>query len=64
MMLILCLDYIFLSLFEIVIIGQFEKYYLPKDNMINNFKIDLKRFMEVWKDFTQKRYNCFKIKEN
>lgn len=52
MTLILCLDYIFLSLFEIVTIGLFEKYYLPKDNMINNFKIDQKIFMDKWKKFT------------
>ena len=39
-MLVLILDYVFLSLFEVITIGQFEKYYLPKDNTIFNFKND------------------------
>jgi len=34
-------DYIFLSLIQIIIIEQFEKYYLPKDNTINIFKKDV-----------------------
>jgi len=40
-MLVLILDFIFLSLFEVETIGLFEKYYLPKDNMNLNFKNDV-----------------------
>ena len=32
--------------------------------MITLFKTDQARFMQVWKEFTQDRYNCLKIKEN
>jgi len=52
-----------LNLFILVIIQQFEKYYLPKDNMIKKFKSDLNTFKEVWKQFTQDKYKCLKIKE-
>ena len=52
-----------LNLFILVIIQQFEKYYLPKDNMIVTFKRDLASFMRVWKSETQERYRCQKIKE-
>jgi len=52
-----------LNLFILVIIQQFEKYYLPKDNMIKKFKNDLTSFKEVWKLFTQDKYKCLKIKE-
>lgn len=38
-----------LNLFILVIIQQFEKYYLPKDNMLVTFKRDLASFMRVWK---------------
>jgi len=62
--LIIVCSYVMLNLFILVIIQQFEKYYLPKDNMIALFKSDLAHFMQVWKEFTQKRYSCFKIKEN
>lgn len=50
MVLILVCTHVMLNLFILVIIQQFEKYYLPKDNMITKFKEDLKEFMEVWKE--------------
>jgi hypothetical protein len=56
--------WVMLNLFILVIIQQFEKYYLPQDNMITMFKTDQSRFMQTWKEFTQDRYNCLKIKEN
>jgi hypothetical protein len=52
-----------LNLFILVIIQQFETYYLPKDNMIKKFKDDLTIFKEVWKNFTREKYRCIKIKE-
>mmetsp|Transcript_20713 Transcript_20713/g.31744 ORF Transcript_20713/g.31744 Transcript_20713/m.31744 type:complete len:409 (-) Transcript_20713:54-1280(-) len=63
-MLILVCSHVMLNLFILVIIQQFEKYYLPKENMIALFKADQQSFMQVWKEFTQDRYNCLKIKEN
>lgn len=53
-----------LNLFILVIIQQFEKYYLPEDNMLGRFKEDQVSFMLIWKEFTQDRYQCLKIKEN
>lgn len=53
-----------LNLFILVIIQQFEHYYLQSDNSINNYKNDLISFMKVWKKWTQDRYQCKKIKEN
>lgn len=32
--------------------------------MITKFKNDLQSFMIVWKELTQDRYRCHKIKEN
>ena len=55
-LLILVCTYVMLNLFILVIIQQFEKYYLPQDNMITLFKADQARFMQVWKEFTKDRY--------
>lgn len=63
-MLVLICSHVMLNLFILVIIQQFEHYYLPKDNLITIFKNDLVMFMGVWTEFTQERYNCKKIKEN
>lgn len=63
-LLVLVCSHVMLNLFILVIIQQFEHYYLPKDNIITHFKTDLGYFMKVWKKFTQTRYNCMKIKEN
>lgn len=62
--LILVCTYVMLNLFILVIIGQFEKYYLPKDNAIVLFKSDLACFMDVWKKKTRDRYRCRKLKES
>lgn len=62
--LVLVCSHVMLNLFILVIIQQFEKYYLPKENMITLFKNDQQAFMQVWKEFTQDRYHCLKIKEN
>ena len=52
------------NLFILIVIEQFEKYYLPKENIIKIFKNDYVIFMDVWKYFTMQRYKCLKIKEN
>ena len=62
-LLILICSHVMLNLFILVIIEQFEKYYLPKENMISKFKKDLLDFMSVWKEFTQHKYRCKKIRE-
>ena len=51
-MLILICSYVMLNLFILVIIQQFEKYYLPEDNMLDRFKKDQVSFMKVWKELT------------
>lgn len=62
---VLVCSYVMLNLFILVIIQQFEKYYIPKEkNVISMFKCDRDIFMQVWKKFTQDKYNCLKIKEN
>lgn len=63
-MLVLVCTHVMLNLFILVIIQQFEKYYLPDDNMITKFKTDQTRFLDVWQEFTKAKYNCKKIKEN
>jgi hypothetical protein len=37
---------------------------LPEVNMLGLFKADLVSFMKIWKELTQNRYSCLKIKEN
>ena len=61
---ILICKYIMLNLFILVILQQFDKYYLPADNIISKFKVDLQKFKDTWKLFTQEKYNCQKIKES
>ena len=61
---VLTCSHVMLNLFILVIIQQFEKYYLPKESMITMFKDDQKAFMRVWKKFTMDKYRCFKIKES
>jgi hypothetical protein len=61
---VLFCTHVMLNLFILVIIQQFEKYYLQKDNKITQFKQDLPSFLQVWKRFTQDRYHCIMIKEN
>jgi len=60
---IMLVTHIMLNLFILVIIQQFEKFYLEEDNPLTRFKDDLENFMKVWIRFTE-RYQCIKIKEN
>lgn len=62
-MVLIC-SYVMLNLFILVIIQQFDKYFIPKENMIAMFKNDLSQFMKVWKKFTQRKFKCKKIKES
>ena len=63
LVLILVCTHVMLNLFILVIIEQFEKYYLPADNTILKFKNDLEAFMKVWKNETMVNYRCRKIQE-
>lgn len=37
---------------------------MPEVNILGAFKADIISFMKIWKELTQNRYNCLKIKEN
>lgn len=54
--------FIMLNLFILVIIQQFETYYLDEDNVISRFKEDIEMFKVTWTHFT-KDLNCLKIKD-
>jgi hypothetical protein len=54
---------VMLNLFILVIIQQFELYYVSDDNPIVRFKKNFDIFMIVWIEFTAKKYRCVKIRE-
>lgn len=54
--------FIMLNLFILVIIQQFDQYYLDDNNVINQFKADLEKYKKTWTAFT-KDHNCLKIKD-
>jgi hypothetical protein len=54
---------VMLNLFILVILEQFEKYYLDENGPLKRFKADLAIFVENWCDATE-RYHCVKIKDN
>jgi len=56
-------SYVMLNLFVLVIIQQFDQYYLPQDNIISKFKESLEDFKETWKAFSS-GYGGMKIKES
>ena len=60
---VLFVSNVMLNLFILVIIQQFELYYVSEDNPIIKFKKNLDLFMETWVEFTAKRYRCVKIRE-
>jgi hypothetical protein len=53
---------IMLNLFIMVIIQQFEKYYLSDDNVMERFKANLELFKTTWTKFTRDQ-NCLKLKD-
>ena len=52
-----------LNLFILVIIQQFDQYYLSEDNILAKFEGDLMVFKHSWTEFTKKN-KCIKIKDN
>jgi hypothetical protein len=45
--------FIMLNLFILVIIQQFELYYLQEDNVLEKFKENLELFKKTWTKFTR-----------
>ena len=45
--------YVMLNLFVLIIIQQFELYYLPDDNILQQFKDDLNMFKETWMKYAR-----------
>ena len=54
---------VMLNLFILVILDQFDRYYMSDDNPIFKFKDSLKVFMKTWIYFTQQKYRCLKLRE-
>jgi hypothetical protein len=59
---ILIITHVMLNLFILVIIQQFETYYVNEDNPISAFSKDFDIFHAVWTVETE-RWRCVKIKE-
>lgn len=60
---ILVAQFIMLNLFILVVLEEFETYYVNPINPINTFKEDVERFKSAWKTFSL-RYEGLKIREN
>jgi hypothetical protein len=60
---VILVQYVMLNLFILVIIQQFDTYYVSDDNPINKFKENKETFMKVWVDYTSVQYRCVKIRE-
>ena len=52
---------VMLNLFILVIIQNFNKYYLEDDNPLSTFELDFEDFVKAWKKDTG-NYQCMKIK--
>jgi hypothetical protein len=59
---VLFVQNVMLNLFILVIITQFETYYVGDDNAIKKYTRNLEIFMKTWIDFTMK-YRCIKMRE-
>jgi hypothetical protein len=59
---IMVITHVMLNLFILVIIQQFEKYYVAEDNPIKTFTKNFDQFHEVWVNYTQ-RFKCVKMRE-
>ena len=54
-------SYVMLNLFIMIIIQQFEMYYLPEDNILQKFRDDLEAFKATWQGYS-KEYEGAKIR--
>jgi hypothetical protein len=62
-MFVLIQQYIMVDLFVLIILQQFDLYYLPTDNVLDRFKNDVNSFKVTWKKFS-KDFDGFKIRGN
>lgn len=60
---IMIITFVLLNLFILIILQQFDKYYLPDDNVLQQFKEDLEIFKTNWATFA-KDFNGIKIKDH
>jgi len=51
-MFVLIQQYIMVNLFILIILQQFDLYYLPNDNVLDRFKKDVAFFKVAWKEFS------------
>jgi hypothetical protein len=58
---VLIQQYIMVNLFILIILQQFDLYYLPDDNVLDRFKKDVTNFKLVWKNYS-KEFEGFKIR--
>jgi hypothetical protein len=49
------------DLFVLIILQQFDLYYLPDDNVLDRFKNDLMTFKHTWKKYSSE-FDGFKIR--
>ena len=54
-------QYIMVNLFILIILQQFDLYYLPDDNVLDRFKGDVTNFKQVWKKYSSE-FEGFKIR--
>lgn len=55
-----------LNLFVLIALEQFDRYYLPKDNILARFKKDLDEFVDVWVYFARQThdYDVSRLKDS
>jgi hypothetical protein len=58
---VLIQQYIMVDLFVLIILQQFDLYYLPDDNVLDRFKGDLLNFKYTWKKYSAD-FDGFKIR--
>ena len=59
---VMVITHVMLNLFILVIIQQFEKYYVAEDNPIKTFTKNFDQFHQTWVTYTQ-RFKCLKLQE-
>ena len=56
-------SYVMLNLFILIILQQFELYYLPNDNILQQFRNDLETFKLTWEKYARE-FTGIKIRAN
>lgn len=55
--------YIMINLFILIVLQQFDLYYLPDDNVLDRFKQDVTNFKLIWRRYSAE-FEGFKIRGN